>query len=137
MDKSELWKKRLYVVFSHDYGLTNTERAELEEMFAEIFSQINKSCLLLYGATPHDNDGYAGNIKRSAFDFTTVLLRLYLSLWFKDERGMRQYNEVVKVILEEVLNIKEDDPIYSRYIIPEEYFKLHDEEIDESMFEDK
>lgn len=139
LDKTEMWMKRLSIVFSHvDKELSDIQRKELEIAFAEIFSQLTRSCNILLDFKPYDESKIsAGTIKRNALDMTTVLLRLYLDLWFNREHGMRQYNEIVKVITEEIFAIEPNDPGYSRYLIDEKYFKLHDEEIDESIFEDK
>ena len=139
LEKTEMWRKRLSIVFSNvDKELSDIQRRELKMIFAEIFSQLKRSCDILTDVKPYDESKFsAGNIKRNTLDMTTVLLKLYLDLWFNREQGMRQYNEIVKVITEEVLATKPDDPDYSRYFIDEKYFKLHDEEIDESVFEDK
>ena len=139
LEKTEMWRRRLSIVFSHvDKELSDIQRGELEIAFAEIFSQLTRSCNILLDVKPYDESKFsAGNIKRNTFDMTTVLLRLYLDLWFNREHGMRQYNELAKVVTEEMFYTKPDDPGYSRYFIDEKYFKLHDEEVDESIFKNK
>ena len=100
LEKTDMWRKRLNIVFSHvDNELSDMQRKELETAFAEIFSQLTKSCNILLDVKPYDESKFsAGNIKRNTLDMTTVLLRLYLDLWLNREHGMRQYNEIAKVI---------------------------------------